>query len=170
MGPEFDSPRLNTSLWGMKLDQEQKGAYLTTRLNLADPLKVIPRRAPDWYKADADTDSYKVTRNVTRYAGVIYDLNQTYSVYASYTDIFAAEQLRRRRRPARPDHRQELRDRPEGRTLRRRAHSQIALFQIDQENRATEDVGGPRHAPSAPPRAIARALRARSAARASTWS
>lgn len=34
-------PRLNTSLWGMKLDQEQKGAYLTTRLNLADPLKVI---------------------------------------------------------------------------------------------------------------------------------
>ncbi len=53
----------------MKLDQEQKGAYLTTRLNLADPLKVILGGRLDWYKADADTDSYKVTRNVTRYAG-----------------------------------------------------------------------------------------------------
>lgn len=34
---------------------------------------------------------YKVTRNLTRYAGVIYDLNDQYSVYASYTDIFTPQ-------------------------------------------------------------------------------
>lgn len=87
-----------------------------------------------------------------------------------YRHLQAAEQLRRRRRPARPDHRQELRDRPEGRTLRRRA--QFA-------DRAVPDrPGKPRHRgrrrplamPLQPHLALLLALRARSAARASTWS
>ncbi|HBN8985973.1 TPA: TonB-dependent siderophore receptor [Pseudomonas aeruginosa] len=144
-------PRLNTSLWGMKLDQEQKGAYLTTRLNLADPLKVILGGRLDWYKADADTDSYKVTRNVTRYAGVIYDLNQTYSVYASYTDIFKPQ--------SNFDAGGGLLDPITGKNYEiglkgehfgGALNSQIALFQIDQENRATEDVGGPSPCPFSP--------------------
>lgn len=144
-------PRLNTSLWGMKLDQEQKGAYLTTRLNLADPLKVILGGRLDWYKADADTDSYKVTRNVTRYAGVIYDLNQTYSVYASYTDIFKPQ--------SNFDAGGGLLDPITGKNYEiglkgehfgGALNSQIALFQIDQENRATEDVGGPLAMPLQP--------------------
>ncbi|WP_225579287.1 TonB-dependent siderophore receptor [Pseudomonas sp. PDM14] len=83
--PSFDMRR-----WGMKFEAEQKGVYATTRLNIADPLKVILGGRLDWYDHDGGTpqSSYKVTRNVTRYAGVIYDLNETYSVYASYTDIF----------------------------------------------------------------------------------
>lgn len=78
----------------------QKGLYLTTRLNLADPLKVILGGRLDWYTSDAqysDGASYynpdadinvNIVRNVTRYAGVIYDLDANHSVYASYTDIF----------------------------------------------------------------------------------
>lgn len=78
----------------------QEGLYLTTRLNLADPLKLILGARLDWYKSDAlysDGASYyipdnvtdvKIVRNVTRYAGVIYDLDEQHSVYASYTDIF----------------------------------------------------------------------------------
>ena len=79
-----------------KVDQE--GLYLTTRWNLADPLKVILGARLDWYDAtaiyDQINDQYytsgktKVVRNVTRYAGVIYDLDDNHSVYASYTDIF----------------------------------------------------------------------------------
>ncbi|WEK29488.1 MAG: TonB-dependent siderophore receptor [Candidatus Pseudomonas phytovorans] len=78
----------------------QEGLYVTTRWNLADSLKVIIGGRLDWYKSDAlysDGASYynpdavtdvKITRNLTRYAGVIYDLDKHHSVYASYTDIF----------------------------------------------------------------------------------
>ena len=77
----------------------QEGLYVTTRWNLADPLKVIIGGRLDWYQSDAlysDGASFynpplyevKIVRNVTRYAGVIYDLDSHHSVYASYTDIF----------------------------------------------------------------------------------
>lgn len=78
----------------------QEGLYLTTRWNLADSLKVILGGRLDWYESNAlysDGASYynpdavinvKVVRNVTRYAGVIYDLDSHHSIYASYTDIF----------------------------------------------------------------------------------
>ncbi|WP_437883745.1 TonB-dependent siderophore receptor [Pseudomonas sp. LRF_L74] len=83
--PGFDMYR-----WTLKFQSEQKGVYATTRLNIADPLKVILGARLDWYDYDTGvaSSSYKITRNVTRYAGVIYDLNETYSLYASYTDIF----------------------------------------------------------------------------------
>lgn len=68
----------------------QDGLYMTTRLSLADPLKLILGGRLDWYdydNRDGDGD-YKVTRNVTRYAGLIYDLDDHHSVYVSYSDIF----------------------------------------------------------------------------------
>ncbi|MCV4132008.1 hypothetical protein OD762_15520 [Pseudomonas aeruginosa] len=46
----------------MKLDQE--GACLATRLPPADPLKVILGGRLAWYKANADTDSYKVSERI----------------------------------------------------------------------------------------------------------
>jgi len=85
-------------------DIEQKSAYATARFNLADPLKLIVGARLDWYDYSdavrtypgfiAETPSlvthnqYSVTRNVTQYAGLIYDIGRQHSVYASYTDIF----------------------------------------------------------------------------------
>ena len=79
-----------------KVDQE--GLYVTTRWNLADPLKVILGARLDWYDAtsiyDQINDQYytsgktREVRHLTRYAGVIYDLDDNHSMYASYTDIF----------------------------------------------------------------------------------
>lgn len=92
---EWDSgaipePSYDMNLWNLKFQSEEKGVYAATRLSITDPLKVILGGRLDWYDYDDanEANSYKVTRNVTRYAGVIYDLNDTYSVYASYTDIF----------------------------------------------------------------------------------
>lgn len=83
-------PDIDMGLWTRKFETDEKGLYAATRLSVADPLHVILGGRLDWYDySDANAaNSYKVTRNVTRYAGVIYDLNDTYSVYASYTDIF----------------------------------------------------------------------------------
>ncbi|MDR2092369.1 MAG: TonB-dependent siderophore receptor [Azoarcus sp.] len=91
---KHDAPKpvINLNAWLMHTDEEQTGAYLTTRLNLADPLKLILGARLDWYEFTnrglASVSSYKVSRNLTQYAGLIYDLDKSHSIYASYTDIF----------------------------------------------------------------------------------
>lgn len=68
--------------------------YATTRLSLADPLKLILGSRLDWYENDTSAPykntetELKVNRHVTKYAGLIYDLDPHHSVYVSYTDIF----------------------------------------------------------------------------------
>lgn len=71
----------------------QEGVYVASRLNLADPLKLIVGGRLDWYDYDNRSGSgdYKVTRNLTRYAGLIYDVDARHSLYASYTDIFTPQ-------------------------------------------------------------------------------
>ncbi|MFT0212663.1 TonB-dependent siderophore receptor [Pseudomonas sp. F1_0610] len=74
----------------------QEGLYLTSRFSLADSLKLIVGGRLDWYEVESSNslswtnngDNFKVTRNLTRYAGLIYDVDNHHSVYASYTDIF----------------------------------------------------------------------------------
>lgn len=68
----------------------EEAVYAAARFNPMDPLHVIVGGRVSWYDFDnlySDND-YKATREVTPYAGIIYDLNDTYSVYASYTEIF----------------------------------------------------------------------------------
>jgi len=85
-------PTTLTSDYWQHIDIEQKSAYLTSRFSLADPLHLILGGRLDWYTYDAQSNfgkvDYKVTRNATKYAGLIYDLNDNHSVYVSYTDIF----------------------------------------------------------------------------------
>ena len=68
----------------------EEGVYAAARFNPFDPLHVIVGSRLSWYDYDnrSGTGDYQVTQQVTPYAGVIYDLNDTYSVYASYTEIF----------------------------------------------------------------------------------
>jgi len=77
----------------------QNGVYGALRLKPTDSLSVIlGTRVSSWNERDDTSDDLtgeatgrdrtKKTGVVTPYAGVIYDLNETYSVYASYTSIF----------------------------------------------------------------------------------
>ncbi|WP_415768017.1 TonB-dependent siderophore receptor [Pseudomonas sp. LB3P38] len=80
--------------------QSQNGLYLATRLRPTDDLSFILGSRLSTFKYNEDysyypggtlTDShasYKEHGVVTPYAGVVYDLNDTYSVYASYTKIY----------------------------------------------------------------------------------
>ncbi|GLU27992.1 TonB-dependent receptor [Brucella sp. NBRC 12950] len=75
---------------------EQQALYGMTRLSVTDPLTVILGGRVSWYKSTSEdrdtglqsTAPYKENGIFTPYAGVVYDLNNTWSVYASYTDIF----------------------------------------------------------------------------------
>ena len=83
----------------------QQGAYIASRFKPTDDLAVIVGARVTDYKYDYQTDypdnpSYeshntnRETGKVTPYAGIVYDLNQTHSVYASYTNIFKPQTVR----------------------------------------------------------------------------
>lgn len=76
--------------YASRYTQTEEAVYAGARFNPVDPLHVIIGGRVSWYEYESRSsdNTYKVTREVTPYAGVIYDLNDTYSVYASYTEIF----------------------------------------------------------------------------------
>ncbi|POF88949.1 TonB-dependent siderophore receptor [Pseudomonas putida] len=119
----------------------QDGVYMTTRLSLADPLKLILGGRVDWYDYD-DKDGqgdYKVTRNVTRYAGLIYELNDNHSVYVSYSDIFQPQTERgSSNSPVRPIEGKNYEVGIKGEYFNGALNASLAVFRVDQENRAVE--------------------------------
>ena len=83
----------------------QSGLYGAVRLHPVDALSVILGARVSSYQQDQDrsffdgttsdiTSRIKESNVVTPYAGVVYDLDKTYSVFGSYTSIFAPQSNR----------------------------------------------------------------------------
>lgn len=71
----------------------QKTGYLATRLSLADPLNLILGATyTDWEAVGTSANSS--ADNLAPYAGLVYDINETYSAYVSYTSIFQPQTSR----------------------------------------------------------------------------
>ncbi|WP_437881577.1 TonB-dependent siderophore receptor [Pseudomonas sp. LRF_L74] len=79
------------------IKENQYAAFLTARFHLNDDASLIlGSRVTDWKRDNTEeTFGQTPTRNVENrhgvflpYAGLVYDLNQTWSVYGSYTQIF----------------------------------------------------------------------------------
>ncbi len=91
-----------------RTEEKQHGLYTTTRLNLADALKLILGLRLDWFEFSntqdvlnragdtwtRSTSGYDYDNHLTQYAGLVYDLSAQYSLYVSYTDIFKAQNAR----------------------------------------------------------------------------
>ncbi|MGZ0753133.1 ferric-rhodotorulic acid/ferric-coprogen receptor FhuE [Kluyvera sichuanensis] len=83
-----------------KDDIRQSSAYTSTRISLADPLNLILGARYTNYNikynpAGAPTTFLDSTKSdVTPYAGLVYDINDTWSAYASYTTIFQPQDKR----------------------------------------------------------------------------
>ena len=121
----------------------QEGVYATTRLSLADPLKLILGSRLDWYENNTSApykgthSELKVTRHATKYAGLIYDLNDNHSVYVSYTDIFKPQSsLDTSGKTIAPITGENLELGIKGEYFDGALNASAAIFQIDQENRA----------------------------------
>lgn len=72
----------------------QQALFGTARFSVTDPLTVLVGARISWwdYKSAATpTSNYKVTREITPYTGLIYDISRNISAYASYTEIFAPQ-------------------------------------------------------------------------------
>jgi len=90
-----DIPQIGTDA----IRQRQTGAYVSTRFRASDDLALILGARVSNFRgsdhldySDPNTanvrDGYRQTGVVTPYAGVVYDLDDTYSLYTSYTRIY----------------------------------------------------------------------------------
>ena len=71
----------------------QKSAYTAARFSLADPLAlIIGARYTQYSTHGTSADMEK--NNLTPYSGLIYDINENWSAYASYTSIFQPQKYR----------------------------------------------------------------------------
>ncbi|WP_282339363.1 TonB-dependent siderophore receptor [Pseudomonas sp. PS02288] len=87
----------------MDFSEEQKAAYASTRLRASDDLSfILGARVIDWnnkikneyYGGGGDSSDRSETGVVTPFAGLVYDLNDIWSVYGSYTSIFKPQSNR----------------------------------------------------------------------------
>ncbi|MBA4503247.1 TonB-dependent alcaligin siderophore receptor FauA [Marinobacterium marinum] len=76
----------------------QTGAYAVTRLSLSDPLHLVAGlRLSDWKLKQeyfGDRRNYSYSNELTPYAGLIYDFDERFSGYVSYTEIFQTQNKR----------------------------------------------------------------------------
>lgn len=92
-------PAFDGGIYGRHTVSNQYSAYGNARISLADPLTLVVGGRLLWwdaaYKPNADEnyrDEDKITDRINAkpipYAGLIYYLNSTYSLYGSYATIF----------------------------------------------------------------------------------
>ncbi|MBF8659814.1 TonB-dependent siderophore receptor [Pseudomonas putida] len=124
-----------------------QGMYAATRLSITDPLSVILGVRTTDYSAitrsvNAERTSQEENGVVTPYLGAVYDLNDTYSLYASYTDIFNPQtQETSAGSRVEPIRGQSYETGIKGAWFDGRLNASAAYFRTKQENKAVLDGG-----------------------------
>lgn len=71
------------------------GGYVANRFKISDPLSVIVGARLAWQRTFTDGKlNSKFSHEITPYLGAVYDINDNYSAYASYTNVFEAQNQR----------------------------------------------------------------------------
>lgn len=120
----------------------QSGTYMTARFNVMDDLNVILGGRVANYHVTGLNPSYKESGRFVPYAGAIYDLNENFSVYTSYTDIFQPQESTykdRNQTLLEPDEGQNYELGLKGEFFEGRLNSSLAYFEVHQDNRAVPD-------------------------------
>jgi outer membrane receptor for ferric coprogen and ferric-rhodotorulic acid len=130
------------------MDETQYAAYLTSRFSVTDDLSLIlGSRLIDWKRDTTDSPYGAPETEVNReengvfipYAGVVYDLNDTWSVYASYTSIFSPQAswvTNEDNKPLDPMEGKGYEIGLKGTHLDGKLNSSVALFKLEQDNLA----------------------------------
>lgn len=97
----YPEPRFGTT-YSHSLDETRKedAVYVASRWHVIDPLKLIvgARMTNSDYEMTfrGTGNAARYSGEVTPYAGLVYELTENYSAYASYTDIFQTQTVRDR--------------------------------------------------------------------------
>ncbi len=138
-----------------KTNTSQVGLYGNTRLRITDDLTAIVGGRVSWWKSDFipdavyNYDNYAPTHDtynakVTPYGGLVYKLNDTYSVYGSYSTIFQPQTLYDAAGKLIPPLEGiQYEAGIKGEYLDGKLNTSLALFQVTQKNRAALDPNYP---------------------------
>jgi outer membrane receptor for ferric coprogen and ferric-rhodotorulic acid len=145
----YPEPALGERYLGSMTTHTQLGLYSAVRVQVSDRFKLIGgTRFTNWRQEDAPgawtAEAFEIEHNgvFTPYAAVVYDVGETVSAYASYTEIFLPD--------TKKDRNGEYVDPREGGSYELGLKSELfegtlnataAVFFIDQNNFAVPDVG-----------------------------
>jgi outer membrane receptor for ferric coprogen and ferric-rhodotorulic acid len=120
----------------------QYGLWGVARLNLADPLKLILGARVSWYRYWNSNGVKTMEENAvfSPYAGIVYDLSERFSVYASYSDIFKPQSnLDRSGNVLEPIVGANYEAGIKGEFFNKRLNTAAAVFRLEQTNLAAQD-------------------------------
>ncbi len=119
----------------------QSASYITGRFSLADDLHLILGTRVNNYEVSG-TSQVKDTGKVVPYAGITYDLNDNFSAYASFTEIYLPQDDYRDRndKPLEPDEGKNYEIGLKGEFFDGRLNSSLAYFEVHEKNRPIDDT------------------------------
>jgi outer membrane receptor for ferric coprogen and ferric-rhodotorulic acid len=123
-------------------EEKQHGVFGAARINVADPLKIIIGARASWYKRLDGQGQTTMEENaeITPYAGIVYDLNRQFSLYASYSDIFKPQTaMDRTGSVLEPVVGANYEVGVKGEFFNKRLNAAAALFRLEQTNLAETD-------------------------------
>ncbi|WP_309475118.1 TonB-dependent siderophore receptor [Pseudomonas donghuensis] len=124
------------------LTTRQTASYITARFKPTDDLALILGSRFANFTRSGDSDQKESGRAVP-YAGVVYDLNPTYAVYASYTSIFNPQSSQDRfGKTLEPNEGDNYEVGLKGEWFDGRLNASLAYFEIHEDNRAEQDRSG----------------------------
>jgi outer membrane receptor for ferric coprogen and ferric-rhodotorulic acid len=121
--------------------------YSNARFNLADPLTLVVGGRLSWWRSRVDPSPYlnanaiaqtsgSENAHFTPYAGLIYDINDTYSAYVSYAQVFKPQSERDASGTLlKPLVGEQYEAGIKGSYLNDRINTSLAIFQLTEKNR-----------------------------------
>lgn len=152
--PEFpDSDRLPTNV----ANSRSKAVYGNMRLSLSDPLTLVLGGRVTWLDmhrsqhqpepgSPSEKSSQSESQKFTPFYGLIYDLNDTYSLYANYAEVFNPQPVSNldiNNNIIAPIEGKQHELGIKGEFLDGAVNASLAAFQIEEENRAIPDMNDP---------------------------
>ncbi|MET1080704.1 MAG: TonB-dependent siderophore receptor [Pseudomonas sp.] len=145
---DFAEPDWGSPVSRAHTDLKESAAYTSVRFKPADDLSLIlGARLSNWdlqteksdYVSNLQTaEDLQETGVVVPYAGLVYDLSEQYSVYASYTSIFKPHESERdlTNTTIEPEEGDSFEVGVKGEFFEGRLNTSLALFEIQQDNLA----------------------------------
>jgi len=134
--------------WPEKDSTTQTGAYGVAKLSITDSLKLITGMRLSWYEFKSEgVSTQKESSVASPYGGLLYDLNDNYTIYASYSDIFKPQSnLMITGNTLNPIKGKNYEVGIKGEFLQGRLNASAAFFQLKQSNLLEIDTSVPEDA------------------------
>ncbi|WP_222718361.1 TonB-dependent siderophore receptor [Aliarcobacter vitoriensis] len=123
----------------------QTGIYLAGKFSLMEDLKLITGlRVSNWkYDSGDGVGNREFKNEITPYAGLVYDIDEHHSVYASYTDIFQPQSSKDKNdKYLDPIVGKNYETGIKGEYFDKRLNTSLSIFRVEQDGVATKDESG----------------------------